>query len=63
MFSLFGLHSIITGLESPKVSIIPFLVALVAVPVSAGTGTEVNKFVRNPIFANAGLNVDLGIEN
>jgi len=50
-----------TGFESPKVLIISCLVSLVAVPVSARTGTEGNKFVR-PIFANAGLNVDLGIE-
>jgi len=51
-----------TGFESPKVLIISCLVSLVAVPVSARTGTEGNKFVRRPIFANAGLNVDLGIE-
>lgn len=51
-----------TGLDSPKVLIISFLVSLVAVPVSARTGTEGNKFVRRPIFANAGLNVDLRVE-
>ena len=38
------------------------LVSLVAVAVSARTGTDGNKFVRRPIFANAGLNADLGIE-
>ena len=42
--------------------IISYLVSLVAVPVSARTGTEGNKFVRRPIFANAGLNVDLRVE-
>lgn len=42
--------------------IISHLVPLVAVPVSARTGTEGNKLVRRPIFANAGLNVDLGIK-
>lgn len=63
MFSLFGLHSMMTGFERPKVSDIPLLKALVAVPVSASTGTEENNFVRNPIFAYAGLNVDLRIEN
>ena len=52
-----------TGFNSPKVLIISHLVSLVAVPVSASTpGTEGNKFVRKPIFANAGLNVDLGKE-
>ena len=51
-----------TGLDSPKVLIISFLVSLVAVPVSARTGTEGNKFVTRPIFANAGLNVDLRVE-
>ena len=50
------------GFDSPKVLIISHLVPLVAVSVSASTGTEGNKFVRKPIFANAGLNVDLGIE-
>ena len=51
-----------TGFNNPKVLIISHLVSLVAVPVSASTGTEGNKFVRKPIFANAGLNVDLGKE-
>ena len=51
-----------TGFNSPKVLIISRLVSLVAVPVIASTGTEGNTFVRKPIFANAGLNVDLGKE-
>jgi len=53
-----------TGFDSPKILIISCLVSLVhvAVPVSTRTGTEGNKFVRRPIFANAGLNADLGIE-
>ena len=51
-----------TAFDSPKVLIVSHLVSLVAVAVSASTGTEGNKFVRKPIFANAGLNVDLGIE-
>ena len=51
-----------TGFNSPKVLIISHLVSLVAVPVIASIGTEGNKFVRKPIFANAGLNVDLGKE-
>ena len=62
MLGLCGLHSTITGLGSPKVSIIPALISLVAVPVRARTGTEGNKFVRKPIFPYAGLNVDLKIE-
>ena len=52
----------ITGFDSPKVLIISDLVSLVTVAVSARTGTNGNKFVRRPIFANAGLNADLGIE-
>jgi len=54
------LLSIITGWESPKDSIIPRFVALVAVPVRATTGTEGNTLVRNAIFPYAGLNVALG---
>ena len=52
----------ITGFDSPKVLIISDLVSPVAVAVSTRTGTDGNKFVRRPIFANAGLNVNLGIE-
>ena len=54
--------SVTTGFDSPKVLIISDLVSLVTVAVSARTGTGGNKFVRRPIFANACLNVDLGIE-
>lgn len=59
MFALFGLLSTIFGFESPNVSTMLHLVALVAVPVRATTGTKGNKLVRNPIFPYAGLNVDL----
>ena len=41
---------------------ISYLVSLMAVPVSARTGTEGNKFVMRSIFANVGLNVDLRVE-
>ena len=41
--------------------IISYLVSFMAVPVSASTGTEGNKFVRRPIFANVGLNMDLRV--
>ena len=35
-FLLFGLLSTVTGFESPKTCMIPFLVAAVVVPVSEG---------------------------
>ena len=53
---IWGIHSLTLIISCA------YLVSLVAVPVSARTGTEGNKFVRRPIFANAGLNADLGIE-
>ena len=62
MFALSGLDSTITGLKSPRDSIIPLFVVVVAVPVRARTGTAGNKLVRIPIFPYAGLNEDLGRE-
>lgn len=50
MFLLFGLHSTVTGFESPKTFMIPLLVTTVAVPVSTSSGTDGNKFVNKLIF-------------